>query len=220
MALRRLYGATFSGIGLLAAGLCPWPANAQDPMNWYLGAATNNTHVEVLRSGLGWEMGGSERGFAVRGGWQFHRNFELELGALRASDLQWTESWSSYQSYLTAHTTFDVTALHASALGKVHMGETFEGYFKAGVAQYQVDGRQVLDTLMTDTALTRDVDASGLDYLLGAGLVIKASPKWRVRIEYQYFMLDRDVLGVRAGDDPSVDTLSIGLDYQLPRKAN
>ena len=220
MAFRRLFRSAFAGTGLLAAGLFSAPTCAQgDPRTWYVGAATDDTHVEVFRGGYGWETSGSERGFSVRGGWQFHRNFEIELGALRASDLQWTEYFSSYQDYLIAHTTFDVTALHASAIGKVHMGETFEGYVKAGVAQYQVDGRQVLDTLMIDAALTRNVDGSGSDYLLGAGLVIKASPKWRVRIEYQYFGLDRDLLGVRAGDDPSVDTLSIGLDYSLPRKA-
>jgi opacity protein-like surface antigen len=219
MVRRRLFPAGFAVTGLLAAALFRAPAYAQDPMNWYVGAATADTHVEVFR-GLGWETGGSERGFAVRGGWHFHRNFELELGGLRTSDLQWTEYWSGIQGYLTAHTTFDVMALHASAIGKVHMGQTFEGYVKAGLAQYFVDGRQVLDTLMTEAAATRTVDASGLDYLLGMGLVIKASPKWRVRVEYQYFGLDRDVLGVRGGDDPSVDTLSIGLDYTLtPRKA-
>jgi len=214
MARRRLFRTACSGTCLLAAGLSLKPVYAQDPMNWYVGAATTNTHVEVFR-GLGWETSGSEHGFSVRGGWLFHRNFELEFGALTASDLQWSEYFSSVEGYLTAHTTFDVTALQASAIGKVHMGQTFEGYVKAGISDYQVHGRQVLDTLMTDAALTRNVDATGMDYLLGAGLIIKASPKWRVRVEYQYFGLDRDFLGVRGSDDPSVDTLSVGLDYTL-----
>jgi opacity protein-like surface antigen len=215
MAVRRLFHAAFSATGLLAAGLFSATVHAQDPMSWYVGAASSDTHVEVYR-GLGWETGGSESGFSLRGGWHFHRNFELELGALRAADLQWSESLSTIA--LRTHTTFDVTALHASALGKIHMGQTFEAYVKAGLAQYFVDGRQVLDTLMTDAAQTREVDASGLDYLLGMGLVIKASPKWRVRVEYQYFGLDRDYLGVRGGDDPSIDAMSIGLDYTLPNK--
>jgi opacity protein-like surface antigen len=221
MAQRQLFRAAFTGTSLLAAGLALAPSQAQaqvqeDP-NWYVGASTNNTHVEVFR-GLGWETGGTERGFSVRSGWQFHRNFELELAALSASDLQWSEYMSTVA--LAAHTTFDMTALQASAVGKVHWGETFEGYLKAGIAQYNVAGRQVLDTMQTDAALTRNVDASGSDYLLGMGLVIKASPKWRVRVEYQYFGLDRDFLGVRGSDDPSVDTFSIGLDYRLPsRKA-
>jgi opacity protein-like surface antigen len=207
------------GAGLLSAGLALAAAEAQDDArNWYIGAATDDTHVEVYRGG-GWEVGGSERGFAVRGGWHFHRNFELELAARRASDLQWTEYFGNISGYLTSHTTFDTTALQASAIGKVLWGQTFEGYLKAGIAQYQVDGHQVLGALRTDAPLERDVDASGMDYLLGMGLVIKASPQWRVRVEYQYFGIDRDFLGVRAGDDPSVDTFSIGLDYRLdPRK--
>ena len=216
MAQRQLFQAAYRGTGLLAASLALAPAQAQDqdPRTWYVGASTNITHVEVYR-GFGWETGGSERGFSVRGGWQFHRNFEIELAGLRATDLQWTEYFSTISGYLTSHTTFDTTALQASAVGKVHWGETFEGYLKAGIAEYQVSGRQVLDTLQTEAALTRDVDARGSDYLLGAGLVIKASPKWRVRVEYQYFGLDRDFLGVRMSDDPSVDSFSIGVDYRL-----
>jgi opacity protein-like surface antigen len=216
MARRPLFRAACRGTGLLAAGLALAPAQAQDPRTWYIGATTDDTHVEVWR-GYGWEVAGSERGGSLRGGWQFHRNFELELAAMRASDLQWSEYLGSVA--LAAHTTFDVTALQANAIGKVHWGETFEGYLKAGLAQYQVDGRQVLDTLQADAALTRGVNASGVDYLLGMGVAIKASPKWRVRVEYQYFGVDRDFLGVRSGGDPSVDTLSIGLDYTLsPRK--
>jgi opacity protein-like surface antigen len=215
MAHRRSFRAATALTGMLAASLAMAPAQAQDPRNWYIGAATSVTNVEVYR-GFGWETSGSEHGFFVRGGWQFHRNFEVELAGLRATDLQWSEYFATIPGYLTAHTTFDTTALQASAIGKVHWGETFEGYLKAGMSEYQVSGRQVLDTLQTDAALARDVDGSGWDYLLGAGLVIKASPKWRVRVEYQYFGLDRDFLGVRMSDDPSVDSFSIGLDYTLP----
>ena len=217
MALRRLFRTSFSGTGLLAAGLFVAPAYAEGPLSWYVGGATDDTHVEVLRDGWGYEASGSERGFSVRGALQFNRNFELELGAMSASDLHWTEYFSSYQNYLTAHTTFDVKAMNVSAVGKV-VGHTFEGYIKAGLAQYNVDGRQVLDTLMTNAAATRDVHASDLDYLLGAGFFVKPSPKWRVRVEYQYFAVDREFLGVSSGDDPTIDTFSIGFDYVLTKR--
>jgi opacity protein-like surface antigen len=216
MAFRRRLIA-FTGTGLLTAALGTPAADAAEPGSWYIGGSTDNTHVEVYR-GLGWEPGGEERGVSIRGGWQFSPHFALEIGALRASDLRWTEYFSSIDGYLTSHTTFDTTALQVSAIGSMHWGSIFEGYVKAGLAQYRVDGRQVLDTLLTDAALTRDVSASGIDYLLGAGLAMKASPRWRVRIEYQYFGLDRDFLGVRGGDDPSIDTFAIGIDYQLPRR--
>ena len=217
MALQRLFQVPFSGAGLLAAGLFLAPAHAEGPSTWYVGGATDDTHVEVLRDGWGYESSGSERGLSVRSALQLNRNFELELGAMSASDLRWSEYFSSYQNYLTAHTTFDVKAMNVSAVGKV-VGHTFEGYIKAGVALYSVDGRQVLDTLMTDAAATRDVHASDLDYLLGAGFFVKPSAKWRVRVEYQYFAVDREFLGVSNGDDPTIDMFSIGFDYMLPKR--
>jgi opacity protein-like surface antigen len=212
MAQRHTILAAFTGTALLSASVISAPAEAQDPSNWYVGASTDDTHVEVYR-GFGWQTGGSERGFSVRGGWRFHRNFEVELAGMRATDLQWSESFGTIA--LAAHSTFDVTALQASAVGKTHWGEIFEGYLKAGLAFYDVGGQQVLDTMQTKAALTRDVSDSGSDYLLGVGLAMKASEKWRVRVEYQYFGIDRDFLGVRGSDDPSIDSFSIGLDYQL-----
>jgi opacity protein-like surface antigen len=211
MAQRRIALAAFTGTALLAASLAA-RAQAQNPTNWYIGASTDDTHVEVYR-GVGWEVGGSERGFSVRGGWRLHRNFELELAGLRATDLQWSEYFSTVA--LAAHSTFDVTALTASAVGKFHMGQTFEGYLKAGLALYDVGGQQVLDTMQVRAAQTRDMGDTGSDYLVGGGIAINASPKWRVRVEYQYFAIDRDFLGVGGGGDPSIDTFSIGLDYQL-----
>ena len=211
----QLRAFTGSGALLLALSL---PAGAAEPKTWYVGATTDDTHVEVYR-GLGWEPSGEERGFSLLGGWHVNRRFAVELGAMRTGDLQWTEYLAEVPGYLTAHTTFDTTALQASGVVTFQWGKTVEAYLKVGLAQYSVDGRQVLDTLQTDAALTRDVDASGSDTLLGAGLGIKATPKVRMRIEYQYFGLDRDFLGVRGGDDPSIDTFAIGFDYQLGRRS-
>jgi opacity protein-like surface antigen len=210
----RLRAFTGSSALLICLSL---PAHAAEPNTWYVGGSTNDTHVEVYR-GLGWETAGEQRGLSVLGGWHINRRFAVEFGALRATDLEWTEYFAQLQGYLTAHTTFDTTALQASGVVTFQWGNTVEAFLKAGLAQYRVDGRQVLDTLQTDAALTRDVDASGSDYLLGAGLAIKATPKWRMRIEYQYFGLDRDFLGVGGGDDPSIDTFAIGVDYQLGRR--
>jgi opacity protein-like surface antigen len=212
---QRLYAFTGSSALLLCLSL---PAQAAEPKTWYVGASTDDTHVEVFR-GLGWEPAGEERGFSLLGGWHVNRRFAVEFGALRTTNLEWTEYLGTVPGYLTAHTTFDSTALQASGVVTFQWGGTVEAYLKAGLAQYRLDGRQVLDTLQTDAALTRDVDAGGSDYLLGAGIAFKATPKWRVRIEYQYFGIDRDFLGVRGGDDPSIDTFGIGLDYQLGRPA-
>src|SRR5262245_1779079 len=218
MALYRLLCTAFSGTSLVAAGLLSAPAFAQDPSRgWFVGGTTDDTHVEVLRGGWGYETSGSERGYSVRGGMRLSRNFDLELGAMSAAGLNWTEYLTSYEDALVAHTTFDVKAVNLSAVGKV-VGDVFEGYIKVGVARYDVDGRQVLDTLFIDAAATRDVHADDLDTLLGTGFFVKPSPNWRVRVEYQYFSVDRDFLGVAGDDDPTIDTLSIGFDYLLAKR--
>ncbi|HEX7237136.1 MAG TPA: outer membrane beta-barrel protein [Gammaproteobacteria bacterium] len=217
MALQRLFRLSCSAAAPLAASLFLAPAHAEGPIGWFVGGATDDTHVEVLRDGWGYETSGSERGYSFRGGMQFNRNFELELGAMSASGLHWDEYFASVSGYLTAHTDFDVRAVNVSAVGKV-VGDVFEGYLKVGAALYDVDGRQVLDTLFVDDAATRDVHASDMDYLIGAGFFVKPAPKWRVRVEYQYFAVDRDFLGVEHGDDPSIDTLSIGFDYLLAKR--
>jgi opacity protein-like surface antigen len=211
----RYVSAALTGTALLAAGLAASPAHAAEPKSWYVGASTDRTHVEVYR-GFGWQVGHEERGLSVRGGWQFSEHFALELATLSAADLFWTEYLIDHPGGITAHTTFDAKALHVSAVGSMQWGEVFEGYVKAGLAPYSLDGRQVLDDLFNDAVQTRDVSASGSDYLLGAGLAMKPSPRWRVRIEYQWFSIDRDFLHARG--DPSIDTFAIGLDYQLPRR--
>lgn len=215
MGYRSLSCAALAGAGALALAVAA--AEAAEPETWYVGASTDSTHVEVYR-GFGWEPGGGERGLSLLGGWQVNRRFAVELAALRAGDLEWTEYLAEIPGYLTAHTTFDTTALQTSGVVNFEWGSTVEAYLKVGLAHYRVDGRQVLDTLTTDAALMRDVTADGSEYLLGAGLGIKATPKWRVRMEYQYFGLDRDFLGARAGDNPSIDTLAIGVDYRLGRR--
>jgi opacity protein-like surface antigen len=217
MDLRLLLHAAFTGSSALLLGLALPAADATEPQTWYVGGSTDSTHVEVYR-GLGWEPGGGERGFSVIAGYQLNRRFSLELGALRATDLQWTEHLANITGGITAHTTFDTTALQASAVTTFHWGPTVEAFLKVGLAQYDVGGQQVLDTLQVRNASTRDVSASGSDYLLGGGIAIKATPQWRVRLEYQWFGLDRDFLGVRGGDDPSIDTLAIGVDYRLRRR--
>jgi opacity protein-like surface antigen len=215
MIYRFMLGAAFTGSSL-AAPFTVAPAHALEPGGWYVGASTADTHVEVFR-GLGWEPGGEQDGASARGGVRLKRHLALEVATLRSSGLEWTEYFAEIPGFLTSHTTFDATAVQATAVPTFPWGKTFEGYLKAGIALYDVDGRQVLDTLLTDAALIRDVDDTGTGLLLGAGLLINAAPKWRVRIEYQYFEIGAAFLGVGHGDDPSIDTFSIGIDYRLQR---
>jgi hypothetical protein len=49
--------------------------------------------------------------------------------------------------------------------------------------------------------------------------VAAVNENWRVKIEYRFFGIDGDFLGVPADDDPTVDSFSIGVDYRFGRRA-
>lgn len=218
MGRRSLVRPAFAGTGALLLSLAlTRAAAAAEPGAWYVGATSDDTHVEVYR-GLGWEVGGEERGFALIGGFKINRRFSVELAARRAANLQWTEYLAAFPDYLAGHSTFDATAIQASGVATFQWGKTVEAFLKVGLARYSMSGHQVLDTLQAQAAATRDVHASGVDYLLGGGIAIKATPKWRVRFEYQFFGFDGDFLGVSGRDDPTIDTFALGIDYKIGRR--
>jgi hypothetical protein len=211
---------TISGLAAaaVAAGLFAVAAQGAEPGAWYVGGSSDSTDV-VVYGGLGSGTGGRESGLSVRGGLQLSRRFGVEFQALQAANLGWSEYLANIPYGLNAHTTFDVSALQAAAVGNWSWGPVFEGYLKAGLAWYDLDGRQVVDTLAQNAAATRAVSGHGSDLLFGLGLKMKATPQWAVRLDYQHFGLDREFLGTHPNDDPELDTFSVGVDYRFGKGA-
>ena len=215
MGHRSLVRPAFTGTGALLLGLALTRAVvAAEPGTWYVGAASDDTSIY---RGFGIGMGGEEHGVALIGGWQLNRRFSLELAARRTANLQWSQYLADFPDYLSGDTTFDATTVQASGVATFQWGKAVEAFVKLGVARYSMDGHQVLDTLETDAAATRDVAASGFDRVLGGGIAFKATPRWRVRFEYQLFDFDGDFLGA-SGDDLTIDTFAIGIDYKIGRR--
>jgi opacity protein-like surface antigen len=196
------------------------PAQGFEPLGWYVGASRDDTHTEVYR-GYGWEVGPEVRGLAVRGGLELNRHFAVEFEGRRARDLEWIEHFPELPAapgYLHSETKFDMTALQVSAIGTWHWGSVMHALFEAGVAHYSLSGEQTLGTLYVDHARTRPVGHDGTELVLGLGLGANVAPNWQMRVEYQYFGIDRAFLGVGNGDDPTIDSFSIGFDYHFGKR--
>ena len=52
---------------------------------------------------------------------------------------------------------------------------------------------------------------------LGVGIGANVTEHWNVRFDYQFFATDRDGLGLSGGDDPTIDTLPVGVHYRFGR---
>ena len=196
-------------------------AESDYPGGWYFGASVDETHVEVFRS-IDWEEGVDEAGFSLRGGLRIKKRFAVEFAAQRAGDLTWTEHFTSvpgYPGFYDASTTFDLAAVQVSAVGVFPFGEIFEGVLRGGFAQYSLSGSQTLDDAFSAATLSLTLRDSGYGYLIGLGLAVHATPKWRIRLEGQFFEIDRSFLAVTYAEEVSVDSVTIGIDYQLGQRS-
>lgn len=188
---------------------------APAPEGWYAGVSSDATHIEVWR-GFGWETGGDVDGLSFRGGYRMRRHLAIEGAILRADDLQWTEYLSTLPGGFITHSRFDTEALALSAAGVVPFGRIWEFHGKGGLAWSRLSGQRTLETLL-GTQTTRSFADSGRGFLLGVSIGANVTEHWNVRFDYQYFAIDRDALGIPGGDDPTVDTLGVGVHYRFGR---
>jgi len=207
--------------GSLAVIALMGTANAREPVQWYAGLSHADTHVEVWR-GLGWEQAGVHDGLALRGGVRFTKHLALELGVLRASDLEWREYYALIpglpHNYDIA-ATFNATSQQLSVVGILPFGRIWEGFLRGGIVNYHVSGHQTLTDAWNNASLApRPIDRSGTSGLIGLGISAKVRQNWQVRIEFQTFGLANDFLAVRDGDAPTLDAFAVGVDYRFRRR--
>lgn len=205
------------GVPLVAASLLlSQPARAAEaPEGWYAGISSDATHVEVWR-GLGWETGSDEPGLSIRGGYRVGRHFTVEGALLRADNLEWTEYLSTIPGGFIAKSRFDTEALQITAAGVVPFGKIWEFHGKGGIAWSRLAGQQLLEDLRR-TQTSRSFTDGGSGYLLGFSIGANVTQRWNVRFDYQYFEIDGDGLGISGGDDPTIDTFALGVQYRIGR---
>jgi opacity protein-like surface antigen len=75
-----------------------------------------------------------------------------------------------------------------------------------------------LDDAFRAVTLSQGIDEQDFGYMLGLGLAVYAMPRWRVRLEYQFFEIDTSFLAATYAEEASVDSLTIGVDYGLGRR--
>ena len=208
-------------LGLLAAGAVMGTANAREPMEWYAGLSAANTHVEVWH-GLAWEQGQVHGGMAVRGGVHLTKHLGLELGLLRASNLEWQEHYALIpglpHNYDTG-ATFNATSQQLSVVGILPFGKIWEGFLRGGIVRYHVSGRQTLTDAWNNASLApRPIDRHDRNGAFGLGMSARVRQNWRVRVEFQSFGLATDFLAAPGRDTPTLDAFAVGVDYRFRRR--
>jgi hypothetical protein len=204
--------------GALAATTLLGTANAREPTEWYAGLSHANTHIEVYR-GLGWEQAQPHHGLAMRGGARLTQHLALELGVLRASNLEWREYYALIpglpHNYDTT-ATFNATSQQLSVVGILPFGRIWEGFLRGGIVRYHVSGHQTLTDAWTNTSLApRPIDRHDSNGSLALGIGARIQQNWQLRVEVQTIGLATDFLTVPGGDTPTLDAFAVGVDYRF-----
>lgn len=203
----------------LALTLGSADTRGQESSGWYAGIGVGSSHIEVYRDnwfGLGvWEEGPEDGTALLLGGYRLGDHVAIEATYLSETDLEWRESLTfvgDLPGLYDSSTVLSTSALQLSALGILPFARIWDVYVKGGVSWYRADADHRIADSFGGPTVRRSENASGADMLLGVG--IRASPResWRVRLEYQFYSVDRALLNVDDGD-PTVDTWFLGVDY-------
>jgi opacity protein-like surface antigen len=213
---------------LLPLALTSMPAFAEAPLGLYLGGGINWAQVAVedddyrdydccyYYGPYDFDQGEEDTGFTVHAGYRFNPWIAAELAYLDAGQPEWDERYVYVRDLDDVFDTLvelDIQSVQLSGLAILPFANIWEVYLRGGVAYWTADAEQWLIGGEDGEVYTREVDDEGTNFLIGLGLGASPAPSWHVRIEYQSYWLEEDLLLVDG--DASLDTLLVELQYRL-----
>lgn len=163
------------------------------------------------------ESGDSDTSLSVFAGYRFNRYLAVEAGWFDGGTMGFDQSLVYVPELLDVYNTsvvLDVTAVNASAIGVLPFARIWEVYLRGGLAFYDADAEQRLTPSFGGESVERSIDDSDVDFLFGIGVGVTLFKRAHLRLEYQSFFIDEDLLAAD-DDSASVDTLLLDLQYRF-----
>ena len=198
------------------------PVADDSPRGFYLGAGIGSSSPSSFE-GSGWyywdtETGDSETSVIAFGGYRFNKFVALELGYLDAQDTGFSDTLVFVPELLDIYNTdidLDVSAAQLSVLGILPFAQIWEVYLRGGLAFWDAEAEQRLTPSFGGVPVSRSVDDDGTGFLFGLGVGVTLFERFHVRLEYQTFEIEEDLLADEQLDAASLDTLSLDLQYRF-----
>lgn len=222
--MRHLAAVLVLGLAPLAAS-AQWdpPATREPVRGFYAGAGIGDAEP------TGWEddddyyyfsdseSGDSDTSLSVFAGYRFNRYLAAEVGWFDGGTMGWDQALVYVPDLLDVYNTdvdLEVTSVNASVLGILPFAGIWEGYLRGGVAFYDGSADQRLTPSFGGATIERSVDDSGTDLLFGIGIGVTLFGRAHLRLEYQSFLIDEDLLAGGV-DSTSVDTILLDVQYRF-----
>jgi hypothetical protein len=212
---------------LLVALACCSGAAAQDQpapfTGFYAGVGVGSTEPTVYGGGDYWYYGDYDSGDStsstlVFAGWRFHQNFGVELGYIDAGGMGFDDSLVYVPDLLGTYNTdvdLDVTAGELSLVGAFPFARIWEFYGRIGLAYWDAESVQRLVPSFGGPVVHRTREDDGAGFLFGFGGGVTLASRLHLRLEYQFFDIDEDLLAGDDDDGASIDTFLLDAQYRF-----
>lgn len=178
---------------------------------WYIGASAGGTDYDISESDLdaafaasgftsATDIDDSDTGYKAFVGWQFHKNFAVELGYANLGDYD-IDTNITAPAAATFSSDAEVDGFAVSLVGSYPVTDKFSVLGRIGAYTWDVDSDG--SVLIGATLVNLDVDDDGTDILYGVGAQYDFNKAVGIRAEYEIYS---DV-----GDEDDVGFLSAGV---------
>jgi len=203
-------------------------ASADAPLGFYLGGGFGWWNVSVEDDwedccyydyyyyGSDYDEGEEDTAFSGHLGYRFHPNFAAEVGYLDAGNPQWEERAvyvPELDDVFDTRVDLEMRAIELSGLAILPFGAIWEAYVRAGAAFWSADAEQALMARFDDVDYTSEMDDDGVAFLFGLGLGVNPAQAWHLRLEYNSFSIDEDLL--IENSDSTIDTFLFEVQYRF-----
>jgi OmpA-OmpF porin, OOP family len=184
-----LFAKALRAIALAAFLTLPELAASQDIPAWYIGFGIGQSKFKGACDGVGPGVTCDDADTAgkIFGGYQFSKNFDIELGY---ADLGQAKAGGS---------TFEAKGVELAGVGMLPIGERFSLLARGGLFHWKVD-------------TTGSANASGTDLTYGFGLRFDFNRDFSIRGEWQRY---KDVGDLNTTGQADVDVIGVSLVYKL-----
>jgi opacity protein-like surface antigen len=206
------------------------PASAQTPAGFYVGGGVGWANVSVEDDDsydyydccydydYDYDSGEEDVGFGAHIGYRFNPYFAAELGYLDAGKPHWDHRdvyVRDLDDFADTEVDLEVKAAQLSVLAILPFGGIWEAYARIGASFWRADAEQAVYPLFDDVYYTRSIDDEGTNFLFGIGIGASPTPSWHMRLEFQSFPIEEELL-VSSGDT-TVDTLLLQVQFRPGR---
>lgn len=209
-------------VSALAVSLVAGGASAAEPpAGFYAGGGVglSNVSIETNRDAFfpNYLTGEEDTALELHFGYRVGPHMATEFAYIETGP-DWDETFyvpelnAAYKDVVA----LDVRAAELMVVGVLPFARVWEAYIKGGVAFWQGDADQSEVRLPDGAAVTRAMEESSADLVVGLGVGANLTPSWHLRFEFQTFGIDRDL--VLARTSTTIETMLFAAQYKLGAK--